>query len=337
MALLLTDKIANIISQNDIIKKLVDDTNKIIEIANISNDSTQLNNAKIVRDNAIRVIQNNEDKIIKITKQITRITVYITIFSTIISILTKLPIPTAVPPGIGIPINVITKIVMILEKANKIVLALSSLIPTIIVSLEKAISILEEYKAQLLDINGLLDSKLAPIIVDDISFGTDFPEYKGFKFALREENNPKFVVRGNKRHYAVAINKSNVDILKSEFSFTLDPNDLIEQLKLIIDQKNLYGGETSDSTDPNNIQQFINDGSSENINELILNIQQAQTQQIQQAALSQNISTSSQTIQTTNPPLTSQQKKHYFLISVNPLRSRTERQRAKAILKRNYV
>tara|TARA_R110000822_G_scaffold34797_3_gene98566 strand:+ start:863 stop:2185 length:1323 start_codon:yes stop_codon:yes gene_type:complete len=239
LTLLLTDKIAEIISQNDVIKELVDKTNAIIEDANASNDPTKLENAKIVRDNAIRVIQSNEDKIIKINDQIQKITIYITIFSTIIAILTAIPIPTAVPPGVGIPVNVITKIVVILEKANKIVLALSALLSIITVSLEKAIQILEELKAQLLPINGELELKLPPT---PVAFGTsDFPEYKGFKFALREENNPKFEVRGNKRHYAVAINKQNIEQLKSDSSFTLDPNDLIEQLKLVIDQQNLQG------------------------------------------------------------------------------------------------
>ena len=239
LTLLLTDKIADVISQNDTIKKLVDDTNKIIEEANASNDPVKLNNAKITRDNAVSIIQSNEDKIIKINDQIQKITIYITIFSTIIAILTAIPIPTAVPPGVGIPVNVITKIIVILEKANKIVLALSALLSIITVSLEKAIQILEELKAQLLPINGELELKLPPT---PVAFGTsDFPEYKGFKFALREENNPKFEVRGNKRHYAVAINKQNIEQLKSDSSFTLDPNDLIEQLKLVIDQQNLQG------------------------------------------------------------------------------------------------
>jgi hypothetical protein len=239
LTLLLTDKIAEVISQNDVIQELVNKTNAIIEDANASNDPTKLENAKVVRDNAVRVIQSNEDKIIKINDQIQRISIYITIFSTIIAILTAIPIPTAVPPGIGIPVNVITKIVVILEKANKIVLALSALLPTIIVSLEKAIQILEELKAQLLPINGELELKLPPT---PVTFGTaDYGEYKGFKFALREENNPKFEVRGNKRHFAVAINKQNIEQLKSDSSFTLDPNDLIEQLKLVIDQQNLQG------------------------------------------------------------------------------------------------
>jgi len=238
LTLLLTNKIAEVISQNDKIQQLVNEANVIITAANESNNPSQLENAKVVRNNAITVIQSNESKIIKINEQIQKITIYIAVFSTVVSILSSIPIPTSVPPGIGIPVNAITKIIVLLEKANKIVLALSALLPTVLVSLEKAIQILEELKAQLLPINGELESKSPPF---PVKFGTDYPPYKGFKFALREENNPRFVVRGNKRHYAVAINKQNIEQLKSEPSFTLDPNDLIEQLKLIIDQQNLQG------------------------------------------------------------------------------------------------
>ena len=239
LTLLLTDKISEIIAQNDSIKKLVDNTNRIITEANESGgDQVKLDNAKITRDNALRVIQSNEDKINKINEQLQRVTIYINIFSTIISILSAIPIPTSVPPGIGIPVNVITKIVQLLEKANKIVLALSALLPTIIVSLDKAIQILQDYKAQLLNVNGQVDNLATPT---PVAFGTDYGEYKGFKFALREEKDPKLEVRGNKRHFAVAINKQNIEQLKSDASFTLDPNDLIEQLKLVIDQQNLQG------------------------------------------------------------------------------------------------
>jgi hypothetical protein len=240
LTLLLTDKIAEVIAQNDKIKKLVDDTNKIISEANASNIQTQLDNAKLARDNAIRVIQSNEDKIRKLSDQIKTISTYINIFSVIVAIISAIPIPTAVPPGVGIPVNLIIKLVKILDKANRILLTLSALLPTIIVSLEKAIAILEDYKAQLLQINGIIDPLATPPQID---FGTGFGEYKGFTFALKEENSPdrKLTIRGNKRHYAVAINKQNVEILKSDLSFTLDPNDLIEQLKLVIDQRNLQG------------------------------------------------------------------------------------------------
>ena len=243
LTLLLTNKIGEIIAQNDIIQILVDNTNKIIENANLSNEQVQLENAKLSRNNAITVIQNNENKILKISEQIRTISLYIRIFDTIITIISNIPIPTSTGvPGVpGIPINLIMKLVKILDKATKIVLALSALLPLITSSLEKAISILEDYKAQLLPINGIIDttSALTQTLNTNLTFGTDYGTYKGFKFALKEENNPKFVIRGNKRRYAVAIDKDNVDVLKSDLSFTLDPNDLIEQLKLKIDSLNL--------------------------------------------------------------------------------------------------
>ena len=64
-------------------------------------------------------------------------------------------------------------------------------------------------------------------------------DYKGFKFFVREEVNPRFVVKGNKRRYIIAKNKSNQEVLQSSFSFTLEPDVLVEELKLLIDQKGL--------------------------------------------------------------------------------------------------
>jgi hypothetical protein len=66
--------------------------------------------------------------------------------------------------------------------------------------------------------------------------------YKGFRFQIKEEQDPRFTVRGTiKRRYAVAINRQGVEVLKSEYSFTLDPNDLVDQLKLVIDKQKLQG------------------------------------------------------------------------------------------------
>ena len=254
LTLVLTNQIANIIAGNDRIGKLVRDTNVIIADANESGDPTKLNNAKVARDNAIRIIQSNEDKINKINAQIQRISIYITIFSIIVAIISAIPIPTAVPPGVGIPVNLIIKLVKILDKANRILLALSALIPIIINVLDKAVSILEDYKAQLLEINGQLESSAAngdnggntSLLNSNgangagSNYGTVQTSYKGFTFAIREDNSYGGVsVGGFKRHYGVAIDRNNVDVLKSELSFTLDPNDLIEQLKLVIDQQNL--------------------------------------------------------------------------------------------------
>ena len=65
--------------------------------------------------------------------------------------------------------------------------------------------------------------------------------YKGFTFITKEETDPKFVVKGFKRHYVLAIDTKNVERLKSDYSFTLNPQQLVSQLKFIIDQQNLQG------------------------------------------------------------------------------------------------
>lgn len=70
---------------------------------------------------------------------------------------------------------------------------------------------------------------------------TNLGTYKGFTFFTREENDPKFNVRGNKRHYVVAVDTKNIERIKSDFSFTLNPTQLVTQLKLVIDQQNLQG------------------------------------------------------------------------------------------------
>lgn len=247
LTLLLTDKISEIIAQNDTIKKLVNDTNKIITEANESGNQAKLDTAKAARDSALRVIQNNEDKITKINNQLKNIAIYISIFNTIVNIiappLLTVPTPSPAPDVVTSPKETFRR--KVYEPALKVLNTLTALLPTIIVSLEKAIQILQDYKAQLLNINNTIDNLTTPLLINTgTNAGNDesYSTYKGFKFAIRQEIGPRaLVVANNKRHYAVAIDTNDVEVLKSEPSFTLDPNDLIEQLKLIIDRENLIG------------------------------------------------------------------------------------------------
>ena len=101
----------------------------------------------------------------------------------------------------------------------------------------KAVNVLLGNQANL----NLNEQQLADLSNSFLPVGDTYPPYKGFKFKIKEEQNIAFVVKGNKRRYAVAINRDGTEVLKSEFSFTLDPNDLIDQLKLVIDQQNLQG------------------------------------------------------------------------------------------------
>ncbi len=116
------------------------------------------------------------------------------------------------------------------------------------VILSSLISTVQEIRSRLQQIGDLLDSlatstSLSPddisSLLDPTKLGMLAITYNDFRFALKEEDNAKYVVQGHKRRYAVAINKDGTEVLKSEYSFTLDPNVLIEQLKVSIDSLNL--------------------------------------------------------------------------------------------------
>jgi len=251
LALQLTNKFAAVLSQRAQLEKLVDQVNAYIDQANTPETIAIATN---LRNNAIKLINNSIGKLTNLEKTIAQISLYITIFTTIVAILSAIPIPTAVPPGIGIPVNVITRIVKSLEKAAKLIVSLSVVTAIAITILEAEISKLNDLIERLKEVNQLLDSKSATNLNEqelaDLSnaflpVGGEFEMYKGFKFAIKEEQTlgaqQAIVVKGNKRRYAVAINRDGTEILKSDNSFTLDPNDLIDQLKLIIDQRNLQG------------------------------------------------------------------------------------------------
>jgi hypothetical protein len=251
IALKLTNELIAVISQRDKLEVLVNQVNEYIVSANTA-ETIQI--ATNLRNNTITLINNSIRKLQNIKQVLDQITLYITIFSLIVAILSAIPIPVAVPPGIGIPFNLITKIIKTLEKANKLIASLSVVLAICSILLEKEIDKLNELIAKLKEIGQILDQsaldnlnnqELTDLTSSLLTNVDQFEEYKGFKFKIKEEQTlgaqQAVVVKGIKRHYAVAVNRDGVEQLKSEYSFTQDPNDLIEQLKLIIDQKNLQG------------------------------------------------------------------------------------------------
>jgi hypothetical protein len=240
----LTNILVNVAAQTATLQELVDKTNEIIDAATTPSEIQQ---AIIARNNAIQIINNQEQKLSIVKALITVLKVIIIISEVIIIILTLL---YTIPPPAGLGPIMPPPIKKIIDKLNKLIEILYIAIPIISTILEQAIAELEDLKAQLHDVNSLINKKASNLSnsqFNNIGGGGGnlqvgiFPEeYKGFKFAIKEETGPKaIVVAKNKRHYAVAIDTNNVEVLKSELSFTLDPNDLIDQLKLIIDSQNL--------------------------------------------------------------------------------------------------
>jgi len=251
ITLVLTEKLIDILSDSERIEELIIQTNLIIDSADTKE---KINQAKAARDSALAIINNQEKKIQSVLNQILQMEVYITIFDTIVSVILAIPIPSSVPPGIGVPVNLIIKLQRLLATAEKIASGLSLLLAIFIPILEEVIMDLENYKQQLHDISDLLDETTTSVLdtnqlsvlLDQITQTQNvIEEYKGFKFVIKEEQtlgvNTAKVVKGFKRHYAAAIDRDGVERIKSEYSFTQEPQILVDQLKLIIDQKNLQG------------------------------------------------------------------------------------------------
>jgi len=238
MGYLLGKGIIALVVNNKKLERLVNQTNAYITLANASNNPIYLTNAKIKRADAVRTLERSEAKLIQIQNVVNTLNTILTTLTIIISILEALPI---IPPPVK---DRIAKYKTIIELLNTILLIVNPI-------LQKEINYLEKLKSQLKQIGDILDSIVAnsldknqiAALLAKVGNNTGFGQYKGFNFAIKTEENlgaHKKVVAGKlKRQYAVAINRDGVEILQSDYSFTLDPNDLIEQLKLIIDQRNL--------------------------------------------------------------------------------------------------
>jgi exonuclease VII large subunit len=233
--------------RNKKIEELVDNLNEFIDNIKTPEDVAK---AKLLRDNALRIIQENERKILSMKNTIDRIgliTSIVTIIVTLGDIFLPIPVPSPAP-DIVTPAK--ERFRKKYEVALKILESLTAILPIISSVLDRIIDDLNEQKDRIQQINDILEDNIdiSNQDLNDLSnsinssinaLGKLNLEYKGFRFALKEENDSKFIVQGNKRKYATAINRDGNEVLQSSRSFTLDPDILIEELKLIIDQRNL--------------------------------------------------------------------------------------------------
>ena len=248
IGLAIAAKLATIVSQRTELEDLVDKTNIIIDQANTPETIAISIN---LRNNVIALINNSIQKLENLQSLLGTISIILTVSSVLINVLGLTTPLTAIStfPGAPVIMQLHDKLRDKIIALDKLITALSAVLAIATVLLENEIIALNELIDKLHQISSLLDGKTLTGLdsqqLTDLSRSllttTQFPLYKGFNFKIKEEQNIAFVVKGNKRHYAVAINRDGVEVLKSDYSFTLDPNDLVEQLKLVIDQKNLQG------------------------------------------------------------------------------------------------
>ena len=240
IALQLANSFSTLITQRKKLEELVDQVNNYIDTK--VTDQTTVTIATNLRNNAITLINNNIKKLENLKKSIERVSKTVAIIVVIVTIIERilsLPIPLLIPIKIQYQPT--------LQKLLRLISGLSALLVIATTLLSNEIIRLNELRDRLKEVSLKLDGKtldfadLTTLTNEFLPAGGNYGSYKGFKFAIKEEQNQAFVVKGNKRRYAVAIDRYGVEIIKSELSFTLDPNDLIEQLKLVIDQRNLQG------------------------------------------------------------------------------------------------
>ena len=242
-----TKLLFSIVFNNKKLQELIDDTNTIIDAATTQD---AINNARVIRNSTLAIIINNErklDSLNKIVNNANKVVIILNIALTAIILLFTIPKPFGLGPTMPTPIA--NKV----KKFQDLVVALNILISIIKGIIDSKLNELNDLKSQLNQLNDVLDNilinnlsneQLQAFINEQRNLQSKFSEYKGFKLEIREEETlgaqQALVVRNNiKRKYAVALDKDGVPVLKSDFSFTLDPADLIEQLKLIIDSNNL--------------------------------------------------------------------------------------------------
>jgi len=226
--------ISKIVRENNKLKELVDQTNEIIDTASTPE---QLEQARVSRNSAYNVLNNNESNLIDIQNKLEIISLLISI-STILSnvILASISFP-GTPPSAYVAYD---KAVRLLNLVNAILLALVAI-------LDPIIEYLNELKAQLKEIDNKLDLEtINSTSLDNLNAllnSIKQPKdeiYKGFRLRIKEDQDPRTFVKDEiKRHYAVALDKDGVEVIKSDYSYTLEPQILIDQLKIIIDQRNL--------------------------------------------------------------------------------------------------
>jgi uncharacterized coiled-coil protein SlyX len=219
---------------------MVEDVNGVIDSIQTKDD---IKKARNLRNNALKVLNDVESALIKIKKIVDSINKIVKVLIVVVKVL-KIASNIAPPLIKGTILSKLNKAEQILGSIQVVLSAASGILSILI-------NLVDEIREKLKLIGDLLDALIqdpSKINSGDLKLivesgygklGMLEETYKDWRFEIKEEFNSNFVVQGNKRRYAVAINKDNTPVLKSQASFTLDPDVLVGELKLIIDEQNL--------------------------------------------------------------------------------------------------
>jgi hypothetical protein len=205
------------------------------DIANVKTKQ-DVDIVKVKRNNALIIIGINEKRLSEVRKYAEILTLITGVLTLLVTALSFLP-----------PLAITGATIRLINKLEKILFKILPFLPILLLVISKLEENLAEIKAKLQNISDILDSNIENLSsneIQDLLKTSDLGylngyDYKDFKFYIKEEKDDKFVVKGNKRRYAVATNKDGNEVLQTKPSFTLNPPVLVEELKLQIDQKGL--------------------------------------------------------------------------------------------------
>lgn len=223
--------ISKLAVQNSSLRTLVDKTNDIIDNAQTPE---QLDNARASRNSAYNVLDSNEKTFIRIQESLQIIQIIITVTQILIPLLFLSPAP---------PLPLIEELQKKLSLAQIVLATLTALLIPIInelTDLKSQLKVVDnKLDINLIDSTGINALDNLNALLNSIKQPKD-EIYKGFRLRIKEDQDPRTFVRDSiKRHYAAAFDRDNVEVIKSDYSYTLEPQILIDQLKVIIDQRNL--------------------------------------------------------------------------------------------------
>jgi ribosomal protein S17E len=187
---------------NKKIEKLVDQVNLFIKNIKTEKD---IQKARLYVNRAKLIINVNRQRLETIQTILSILEILIPLLDIILSLFKSNPVPSSVPPGVGVPLGAINTIDSKTKTLDDLKLAASVLLRIANKIVSKLLADLDYQESRLLPIEGLLDSGLNNLTSQQIqNLGPQLGylqgyDYKGFKFFIKEENNSKFVVKGNKR------------------------------------------------------------------------------------------------------------------------------------------
>lgn len=245
------------------VDKLQTTANNLLETLKIKHQGSTITDAEIVvykpiyesltlsynRSNAVSTSASS--RLRTIDRVISTINTMANTLNVLVNVLQVLPVPIAPFTPMGIVITLsgrLSNASSIISEIKQFLNPATLVLQTLITKYNELISKLSVLNQTLNEILALLVTKSttfkSEIVLDntiEMSFSSSFGvsnilgTYKAYTFVLKTDNDPAFNVGGITRKYAVAL-LDGKEMYYSDKSYTLNPDILIEQLKLQIDQ-----------------------------------------------------------------------------------------------------